>query len=536
MLGGLVGGVAATMPGKLFAAAPVPTGAVQTASGAVRGTRANGVSKFLGIPYGADTSALRFMPPKPAPAWTGVRDCTHFGASSPQGSTPASVSSGRPSAEAGRFLATLFGSPGERPPPSSEDCLFLNVWTPDASPRRKRPVMFWLHGGGFGQGNGSSSMYDGTKLCLRGDVVVVTINHRLSAMGYLYLAGIDPMFADSGNVGQLDQILALRWVSDNIEAFGGDPHNVMIFGESGGGAKVSTLLAMPPARGLFHKAVIQSGPVLRICTVEKSHALAERALAGLNIARGDVRKLQSLPFQAVIGAAMAAQPRAVPGIVTRSLSPVVDGRSLPKHPFDPDAPAISADVPIIIGTCKDETTLFTMSDPQFGKFTADEVRGRFKAALGDRADAAFDLVSKRQPNDAPTYWLTTMLTAVGAWGGSITLAERKYAQRAAPVFMYRLDWETPVMGGALRAPHGLDTALAFDNPQLAHGINGPGPEPIALAADMSQAWINFARTGNPSRKGLAWPAYDPATRKTMMFDRPSHIASDPDRDLREFFT
>lgn len=506
----------------------VGTGPVDTAHGKVAGLRRDGVSRFLGIRYGADTSTTRFLPPAPAPDWTGVSDCTAFGNSAPQGRLP---NAGQANSEAARFLATLFGMPGEVPPPESEDCLFLNVWTPEASPRAKRPVMFWLHGGGFAQGNGSSAMYDGTALCQRGDVVVVTINHRLNAMGYLYLAGMDPVFADSGNVGQLDQVLALQWVRDNIAAFGGDPGNVTIFGESGGGSKVAALLAMPPAQGLFHKAIIQSGPMLRGVEAADAHALAEKTLADLGIAQGDVRKLQSIDYREIVQAALRSQPPR--GI--RSLAPVVDGRSLPAHPFDPVAPAISANVPVIVGSCKDEATLFTMPDPQFGKMTPEDVRQRFGSLFGSRADEAFALVSSRRPDDPPTYWYTTALTGSGTWIDSIKLAERKQAQGGAPAYMFRLDWHTPVMGGALRAPHGLDTGLVFDNADRSRGIVGPGREPELLAADMAQSWINFARSGDPSFGRLRWPQYDHPTRKTMIFDVPSHVTGDPDGDLRRFF-
>jgi para-nitrobenzyl esterase len=533
-IGALAAGLAVALPIGALAQAREQTASVDTRTGRVRGMRVEGVSSFLGIPYGADTHSRRFQPALPAPAWTGVRDCFTYGATAPQGSLGFGGTGAGANPEVMRVMATLFSAgPQDRPPPESEDCLVLNVFTPDASRLGKRPVMFWLHGGGFALGSGSSAAYDGSALCRRGDVVVVTINHRLTAMGYLYLGALDDDFADSGNVGQLDQILALQWVRDNIEAFGGDPHNVTIFGESGGGAKVSVLLAMPAAAGLFQKAIIQSGPGIKMVERADAAELAERTLAALSVPKADPHKLQGLDSKGIISAATAAQ--GTPGMGSRSLSPVVDGRSLPRHPFDPDAPNGAHNIPVIIGTNKDEATLFTMFDPDFGKMTVEQVQQRFASMLGERSSAALELFRRRRPNDLPTYWFTSMVTSMGTWSNSIRLAERKAKQGGAPAFMYRLDWETPVLNGTLKAPHGLDTPLVFDNADKAAGLCGTGPEPRKIADDMSQAWINFARTGNPSAKGLAWPPYEAGARRTMIFDVPSHVVSDPDHEVRQFF-
>jgi para-nitrobenzyl esterase len=524
IVAGLTGGASLVFPWQFAAAqAGEQTAPVETTTGKVRGLRANGASKFLGIPYGSDTGKHRFQPARAPTPWAGVRDCLAVGSRAPQPAMSGATG-------ANSFILSLFGSGVAEP--ESEDCLFLNVYTSDASRRRKRPVMVWLHGGGFAQGSGGTAAYDGSALVRRGDVVVVTLNHRLNAMGYLYLGDLHPDFADSGNVGQLDIILALRWVRDNIAAFGGDPGNVTIFGESGGGAKVGTLLGMPPAQGLFHKAIQESGPVLSM--VERADAAqhAEATLTELGIANADVHKLQTMDPKQIIAAATKAQ-QAVRG--RRSLAPVVDGRSLPAHPFEPKATELSRNVPLIIGTCKDEQTLFLAGDPLFGKFTEEQARQRFAAQARDKADAAFQFYRKIRPSDAPTYWVAAMATDMGTWSNSIRQAERKVAQKAAPVYMFRLDWETPVLNGILRAPHGLDTALVFDNADLGTGMLGTGPEPKKLGADMSQAWINFARTGDPSRQGLTWPRYDTATRKTMIFNVPSHVVADPDRDRRLFW-
>jgi para-nitrobenzyl esterase len=425
-----------------------------------------------------------------------------------------------------RFKATMETSPG------SEDCLVLNVWTPATS--GKRPVMVWLHGGGFAIGSGGDPQYEGSALARRGDVVVVTLNHRLNALGYLYLGDLSPDFADSGNAGTLDIVLALQWVRDNIARFGGDPDNVTIFGQSGGGAKVSAMLAVPAAKGLFHKAIIQSGPGLRMADRSNAAEIAEKTLAALGIAKADVHKLQTVDVNSVVRASAQAADE-TGGNAMRKLAPVVDGRTLPTEPFDPVAPAIARDIPVMIGSTRDEATLFTSADPRFGKMTEEEAKARFDAVLKDRGPAALAAYKAHFPNDAPTYWFTSMLTDMGTWMDSIRLAERKQAQHGAPVYMYRVDWHIPVLDGVLRSPHGTEVPLVFDNVDKAPLIMGTGPEARRLAALMSQAWVDFARSGNPSQPALPWPAYDPQQRSTAIFETQSRIVSDPDGDLRRFW-
>lgn len=537
--------VAGTMGAALFlscsyllmAQMPELSHAVETTTGKIRGKRANGVSIFLGIPYGSDTSAQRFQLAQAPKPWTGVRDCVALGAQAPQMEFNAASVAGPGANLDSDFVKQILTAfrEGMEVGNESENCLVLNVYTSDASARHKRPVMVWLHGGGFAIGSAGDPQYDGNALAGKGDVVVVAINHRLNALGYLYLGALHDDFADSGNIGQLDMILALQWVRDNIAAFGGDAGNVTIFGQSGGGAKVSTLLAMPPAKGLFHKAIIQSGPGLTM--VEKARAAehAERTLEKLGVAKADVHKLQVMDYQAIIGAASAAS--AAMGAGGRGLlSPVVDGRSLPTDPFTPVAPEISRDIPVMIGTTKDEATLFLSADPAFGKMTEEQARQRALMMLGDKATAAIDVYKTLRPNEAPTYWLTAASTGRSTWMDSIRLAERKLAQHAAPVFMYRLDWETPVLGGVMKSPHGLEVSLVFDNPDKRRLTLGTGPEPKQIAAVMSQAWINFARSGNPSQPRLVWPGYDTIARQTMIFDTKSHVMSDPDAAARKIFS
>jgi para-nitrobenzyl esterase len=529
-------GAAGLLPTPLLAQSKIPTGVVETRAGKVRGLQEGPVAAFRGIPYGADTSgARRFLPPVAPASWTGVRDCFAFGHRAPQGSLgPGRIPPGVDPAVISAVMKFMTGQIATGY--ESEDCLVLNVYTPDASPRRKRPVMFWLHGGGFAIGSANEPVYEGGALAHRGDVVVVTINHRLGGPGYLYLGALDPAFAQSGNAGQLDQVLALRWVRDNIAAFGGDPHNVTIFGESGGGAKVATLLAMPAAQGLFHKAIIESG-ASQLRGIPKADAadFAARVLKALEVAPGDVRQIQAAPLAALMKAAETAQNQLGPG--ARVLAPVTDGVALPADPFDPvAAPTVSPKVSLIIGTNKDEATLFNITDPKFGKMTLDDAQARFRSTLKDKGDEAFAFYRRHRPNEGGTWLFTSMVTESGAWINSIRIAERKAAQGGAPVYMYRLDYETPLFNGMLRAPHGLDTPMVFDHAAEFATMLGPGPDPVTVSEAMVGAWTAFARTGDPSNGGLAWPPYEPGARKTMIFARDSHVVADPDKVFREFWS
>jgi para-nitrobenzyl esterase len=513
------------------------TAPVATHAGKVRGVLKAGIAAFLGIPYGSDTSRQRFQAASPPAPWRGVRDCCEFGLQAPQGRL--NVDGMQMGAGADpmvtRAIAAIFSSAVTVRQQDSEDCLVLNVYTPEADQRLQRPVMVFLHGGGFSMGSSGNPQYDGSALCRRGDVVVVTLNHRLSALGYLYLGAFHEDFADSGNVGQLDIVLALHWVRDHIAAFGGDPGNVTVFGESGGGAKVGALIAMPAAQGLLHKAIIQSGPSARMVERAEAIGIAERTLGTLGVDRRDVHQLLTMERTAVIGAASAAQMPSN-GIVAGALAPVLDGRSLPHHPFRPQASNVMRDIPLLIGTNKDEWTLLTAIEADFGTMSVEQARARFTRALGNSGAAAFDFYRSLTPNDQPTYWVTDMMTDRMMRAESIEMAERKAAQNGAPVFMYRLDWESPVLGGALRSPHSLDLPLVFENLEVTPQFVGPGPEARAVAALMAQAWVNFARTGDPSQPQLRWPRYETDQRLTMIFDTDSRIVADPDRERREYWS
>jgi para-nitrobenzyl esterase len=487
------------------------SGAVPTSNGPIRGYQEDVLTVFKGVRYGASpTGPLRFKPPQRPAAWTEAADTVSYGAPAIQsGLAPGErrVSAGDP--------------PAPDEPASSEDCLFLNVWTP-AVDSAKRPVMVWLHGGGFANGSGGAAMYDGGNLARRGDVVTVTVNHRLNVFGYLHLGeafGTD--YAQSGIAGMLDIVMVLEWVRDNIAAFGGDPGNVTIFGESGGGWKVSLLMAMPGAQGLFHKAIVQSGPGLRGAPKAESAKTAAALLDRLGVKTP--AELQSVDTTKLSKASVE-----IPGEAMRLYTPVVDGTALPRDPFVPDAPAISATVPVLIGTNKDESTLFMIGDPKFGDYDEETLARRAKAAAGDKADALVAELRKAYPDYSPTYLASAAQTATGMWLGSITIAERKAEQASAKAWMYMLTWETPVSRGRLKCPHALEIPLVFDNVERARNFVGRGEEPQAVAEAMSEAWLAFAKTGDPG-----WPAYDRTRRATMIFDVDSKIVDDPNPGVRQ---
>lgn len=514
------------------AAAQARTPVVRTSFGPVRGLAQEGVNVFKGVRYAAPpVGPLRFRAPEPPKPWTEPVEATAYGA-------PAVQMYSRPSGEAqsalGKALAEVFPTARETRE-GREDCLFLNVWTRGLGDAKKRPVMVWFHGGGYAYGSGAWPMYEGLGLARKGDVVVVSVNHRLNAFGYAYFAeAMGEDYAKSGNAGLLDLVAVLEWVRDNAEAFGGDPGNVTIFGESGGGAKVSTLMATPAARGLFHKAIVQSGPGLTGVPKAAAAANAELLLAELGIAKGDAAGLQAVPAGAIIKAAYAVQAKAAAQPGARfGLAPVVDGVVLPRDPFTPDAPAQSADIPLLIGTNKDEMTLFMASEPWFGKLTETELAQRARQQAGPRADAILAALRTLHPDYSPTYLFAAFATATGMLGRSIALAERKAAQKGAPVWMYRLDWETPVGNGVFKSPHTLEIPLVFDRVETNRAFVGPGPEPQAIADQMSAAWLAFARTGDPNTPALpAWPPYDAERRATMIFDLQSRVENDPAAELR----
>lgn len=523
---------------------------VETTYGRIRGLRMNGLQTFRGIPYGGPVSgAHRFKAAPPLQPWTGVRDALKGGAPSLQ--TP---------------LRPYFGISEALP---AEDCLFLNVWTP-AADGQKRPVMFYSHGGGFSQGSGSAPYQDGGTLARTWNVVVVETNHRLGLMGFLYLGDLaGEEYATSGNQGLLDICDGLKWVHQNIGRFGGDPDNVMIFGESGGGAKTSCLYAMPAAAPYFNKASIESGPGVRMMPRDMATETTMMVLKELGLGKTDWQKLLEVPGDKLLDIQVALG-RHPGGPLTMSggrkgiggggrpggFGPVVDGAILPHHPFDPEAPAISKDKPLMVGYNRDETIFFFMESHNTDVFnlTDGSLKERLQKEFGDHADEVFSVYRKSRPEASPTDLYIAISTAGMIGFGSVTIAERKFAQHGAPVYSYIFTYESqrlvPGTQHKVGAAHALEIAYKFDliQPSERAPAGDPaqtatrtmmdtGPASVKTAENMSQMWSTFARTGEPGAKGQPdWPAYDTTRRATMMINAECKVVDDPfslERDLWE---
>jgi para-nitrobenzyl esterase len=505
LAGAVIASLAVLSSAKAAPRAPVAV----TRYGKVRGREVDGVKVFKGVRYGADTGPRRFLPPLPPLPWTGILDALAYGPASPQ---------------------------GKADEPTSEDCLFLNVWTPglDAG---KRPVMVYVHGGAHANGSGSDPLYDGVNLCKRGDVVVVTVNHRLNVFGYAYLATLGgPDLADSGNVGNLDLILALQWVRDNIAAFGGDPGNVTAFGQSGGGAKLVTLMATPAAKGLMHKVATMSGQHVTAMGPYHAELRAKAFMAQLGLRSDQTDALQTLPAERLVEALKMRDPIEIKGSIV--FWSVMDGGILPRHPFYPDAPRESAHIPMIIGNTHDETRAFLGGDPRNFDLTWDELPARLGPELV--LDVAPALIVKRYrelyPHYTPSEVFFAATTAGRSWPGHLIQAEQR-ARIGAPAWMYQLDFGSPIDGGRLRAYHGFDIALVFDNLDKPGSKTGTGTNAKAVAHQMSEAFIAFARTGDPNCAAVpAWRQYDLPKRETLVIDVASKIVDDPRREERELFS
>lgn len=493
---------------------------VKTSYGPVRGLHEEGIYIFKGLRYASPpVGKLRFKPPVPPEPWSTPVEAYEFGNQAMQAVGP--------------------GGPAAGSQKTDEDCLFLNVWTPGLD-MKKRPVMVWLHGGGFSSGSGGDAFSNGKNLSSKGDVVIVSVNHRLNVFGFLQLGeawGAD--YASSGQTGMLDIVMSLKWVRDNIIIFGGDPDNVTIFGESGGGRKVAMLMAMEPANGLFHKAIIQSGSGLDAPLKSEAIETGRGLLKNLGIAEGDVKALMSADARTIFN----AQPKTSPtppspsGELTMPIGgfvPCVDEITLKRKPFIPDAPLISADIPLMIGSNKDEMAIFHGSDPKFGKYTDKEFIEHVKSVLPSKADEFIPALRQVFPDYSPTDLIVATDSLKGYFIATAFQAERKAALNSAPVYVYLMEWETMADNRRLRAHHALDVPLVFNNVEATRSMVGEGPEPQRMADLMSSVWIAFARTGNPNTAGLPkWPAYTLENRSTMFFNIQSHVVEKPYETIRQ---
>ena len=494
---------------------------VTTTNGRVRGQRKGGVSVFLGLRYGADTGRARFQPPARPEPWRDVAAADRYGAAAPQA-----------------------GSPDDGL--QSEDCLFLNVWTPEASPAKKRPVMVYIHGGAYNTGSGSDPLYDGTNLALRGDVVVVTLNHRLNSFGYFYGARLERLASNgqpgvlrsSGNAGQMDLHLALEWVRDNIAAFGGDPGCVMAFGQSGGGAKIATMMATPAAKGLFHRAATMSGQQVTASGPGNATLRAQAYLKALNLKddADGLARLQTLPVAALIDALRATDP--VIGHGGLYFGPVLDETVLFRHPFWPDAPEQSRDVPMMIGNTHDETRAFLGNDPHNFELTWDELPARLPREYRVDVDPYLVIATYRRlyPGITPSDLFFAATTAGRSWRGAVEEDEAR-ARQGAPAFAYQVDFGSPRDGGKYRAQHMIDIPLVFRNTAVPGSLSGDGPDARRMADLFSDAFIAFARTGSPRTPALpAWAPYSLERRETMLMNVTPQLADDPRGEERKLFS
>jgi para-nitrobenzyl esterase len=484
---------------------------VETSYGKLRGLARGRHLAFLGVPYARPPlGELRFSAPQAPLPWSGVRDAAAFSCCAPQDP----------------LAAPGFKAEG----PESEDCLYLNIYTP-ATDGERRPVLFWIHGGGFSHGSGSQPSYNGGPLAERGDVVVVSINYRLGALGYLYLGNHGgAAWGAANNAGQLDQIAALRWVRDNIAAFGGDPAQVTIFGESAGAVAVSTLLAMPEARGLFSKAIAQSGTANRLHNTDSAAAVTARYLETLGVPDADPHALRSAAVEALLRAQGPRGP----------LSPVVDGRSLPQRALSAVREGVAREIPLLLGTNRDEQKLYVSvpRSPIDDESLARQVREQLPRGAAERAGdviAAYRKSRVARGLPANNHDIADAVATASRFRIPATRLCEAQRMHQPRTFLYQFDWESPARRGELGACHGLEVPFVWGmvgkngNP----GFTGSGPDAEELSEQMMDAWLAFAKSGNPSHPGIGpWPAYSTEHRHTMIFGRSCGVEVAPFEEER----
>jgi para-nitrobenzyl esterase len=507
----------------------------ETASGKIRGFERKGVYVFKGIPYGASTAAeRRFMPPAKPEPWRGIRNALQYGPVCPMQDSAHANTDSKNLATTDEDAFLLHRGSAVMVP--AEDCLRLNIWTPEINGSHRRPVMVYMHGGGFSIGCAHDLLsYEGESLARNHDAVVVNNNHRLNVYGYLNLAGLGgEQYASSANVGMLDIVAVLEWVRDHIATFGGDPGNVTIFGQSGGGGKVVTLMAMPAAKGLFHRAIVQSGPFLKMLSPDYSHQVAEMTIAELGLSKHQIDALHKISVDRLSGAATEAMKK-----MTKSVSslrgtfgedgwaPTVDGGVLPHHPFDPGAPSLSANVPLLTGSNLNEF-VSGLDHPDARAMTIEEVSRLLSESFGKDIAAIMDAYRSEYPKATP-FDLYAAIAASRFRIPAFAQAERKAAQGAAPAYAYIYCWRTPVLDDRVGTFHGSEISLAFDNAELCDHYSAGAPDAMLLSRQMGSAWVSFARSGDPNHKGMPyWPAYTVKDKATMLFDKPCRVRNDPE--------
>ncbi len=500
---------------------------VEIESGKIAGYIAGGIFTFKGVPYGATTEGPnRFLPPRKPTPWTGVRSSRQYGFVCPQ-----DKGTGRQHDE--EAFITQWNDSIE-----GEDCLRVNVWTPGINDNKKRPVMVWLHGGGFAAGSGNDILaFDGENLARRGDVVVVTLNHRLNVLGYLDLSKYGEKYAQSGNVGMLDIVAALEWVRDNIAVFGGDPGRVLVFGQSGGGAKASILMAMPSAKGLFHRAVVESGSFLFCNTQAKSRRLTDLFLAELGLSAATVDRLQTLPYAELRRASEAVLRVVNPPMgdtfdirklaTNFDFTPVVDGKVLPEAPFKNKGPLITADVPMIVGTTLNEFTT-GINHPEYEFMTDAELEAKTEAFYPGHAKSIIAAFRRRTPGAKP-FDLWSRIASAQVRQSAVNEVAAKAALGKAPAYLYWFTWQTPILDGRPRAFHTSEIPFVFYNTDYCSHMTGGGSKARALSNKMADAWVQFARTGDPNHPGIpTWTPFSAKAVPTMIFDNDVTLALDPD--------
>ena len=498
------------------------TAIADTESGKVAGYLDDDIYTFKGIPY---AEAERFMPPEKVKAWDGIRNSRAYGPVCPQGKRTGWYSDDS---------AFAFDwDDGYQ----DENCLRINIWTPGLADGKKRPVMVWLHGGAFSSGAGQElPSYDGAALSRKGDMVIVSLNHRLNVLGFLDLSSFGEKYAKSGNAGLLDLVAALQWVQDNIANFGGDPSNVTIFGQSGGGGKVSTLLATPAAEGLFHKAIMQSGSMVKTMETNVTQRIGQATVEELGLSLSNIDEIQKVPYEQLLAAGNNAirKIRAEVGdesqrVFIFGLAPTVDGVVLPEQPFLSKAPEQSKNIPLLAGSTMHE---FSLRRSNTNNISLEEVKEILQRTYGDQTDEYIHTFAKAYPDYKPQDLIETDYLFRPE---VIEQAHKKYEQQGAPVYVYMFSWESPVLDGALRATHCMEIAFVFDNIARCRAMTGGTESAYALADKVSSAWLNFAKTGNPNVKSLpTWEAFSPENGATMFLDNTCEVRYNHDKELIDF--